>query len=108
LFDQIYVQPAAGDAGGAVGAALAFYFLSHPEKEKTNIMPHAYLGPAPKTPGNWPSSLQISTFEKEEDLFKKVASLLTEGNVLGWVQGRMEFGPRALGNRSILADPRHA
>jgi carbamoyltransferase len=106
LFDQIYVQPAAGDAGGAVGAALAFYFLSHPEKEKTNIMPHAYLGPAPKTPGNWPSSLQISTFEKEEDLFKKVASLLTEGNVLGWVQGRMEFGPRALGNRSILADPR--
>ncbi len=105
-FGKIYVQPAAGDAGGAIGAALAFNFLSPEGKKKKDPMPDVYLGPLP---GKWSgpaSSLQTTTFEKENELCEKVAELLAAGNVIGWVQGRMEFGPRALGNRSILADPR--
>jgi carbamoyltransferase len=112
IFKEIYVQPAAGDAGGAVGAALAASFISGDD----TTMPHdcmytPYLGPAY-------SDIDISRmmrkygaiaehFDSEELLTSHTAQLLAEGKVVGWFQGRMEFGPRALGNRSILADPRH-
>ncbi len=110
-FEDIYIQPAAGDGGGAVGAALYGYhaLLGQPRKF---VMEHAYWGEEHSasdteeflTQGNIP-------FEKIEDdskLIARVTDALTEGKVIGWHQGRFEWGPRALGNRSILADPRRA
>lgn len=114
IFKQIFIQPAAGDAGGALGAALAAYHLYF-EKERefgreADNMKGSYLGPEF-------SHLDIertarkfgAIFEKvpEEELYHKVALTLNEGKVIGWFQGRMEFGPRALGNRSILGDARN-
>lgn len=113
IFDEIYIQPAAGDAGGAVGAALTAYHLFF-EKERIpaqqDAMQGAYLGPdfhefeilqqlKPYKP----------VFEKleEDKLYPQVAEWLDEGKVVGWFRGRMEFGPRALGGRSILGDPRN-
>jgi carbamoyltransferase len=112
-FESIWIQPAAGDAGGALGAALALYHRYHnqplPNKNGQDQMKGAFLGPhfsdsqiqhyldAKKIP------YQVLT---EESLAPAVAGLLAEENVIGWFQHNMEFGPRALGSRSILGDPR--
>ncbi len=113
LFSQIYIQPAAGDAGGAVGAALAAYHLYY-GKQKINCafydgMNGAYLGPSfsENEVIHICKKFKIKFHPESDDgVIQKTASLLQEGNIVGWFQGRMEFGPRALGNRSILADPR--
>lgn len=114
-FEQIYVQPAAGDAGLAVGAAYYVYHqvLGNP---RTFVMDHAYWGPAFSAEQICQAleSSRISGSEfrvavlPEEELVKAAARHLANGKILGWFQGRMEWGPRALGNRSILADPRRA
>ncbi len=111
IFKEIYVQPAAGDAGGAVGAALAASFISDGAAlPTTGCMDKPYLGP-----GFSDIDIQrmmrrhgavANSFASDKELLRKTALLLAKGKVVGWFQGRMEFGPRALGNRSILADPR--
>jgi len=101
LFANIFIQPAAGDAGGAPGAALAAYHVYF-EKDRTAPQEHTYLGPAFHTLPKGPHT----TYPDTSELLKAVAARLAEGKIVGWFQGRMEFGPRALGNRSILADPR--
>ncbi len=114
-FKDIWVQPAAGDAGGAVGAALAAWHIwrgneRHPNSE-LDQMHGAFLGPA-----YGPQDIEriarkydapYRYYSSFRELAGDVARLLTEGSVVGWFQGRMEYGPRALGNRSILGDPRH-
>jgi carbamoyltransferase len=114
LFNDIFIQPAAGDAGGAIGAALAAYYLVFEKERKvltTDTMSGTYLGPefneteiehAAKT-----YKANYTKFKKFEDLSMQAAKIISEGNVVGWFQGRMEFGPRALGNRSILGDARN-
>lgn len=112
LFREVYVQPAAGDAGGALGAALAAQYLyfgaERPQPDGRDIMNGAYLGPAFTGPDiERMARRRKAVFRKaegEEELLMAVASDLAAGKVVGWFQGRMEFGPRALGNRSILAD----
>jgi carbamoyltransferase len=111
IFDRVWIQPAAGDAGGALGAALAAGYLT--TGAVRTVDPHdsmqgAYLGPA-FSPEGIARALQTYGLayehpETEEALLRRTARTLAEGNVVGWFQGRMEFGPRALGNRSILAD----
>ncbi|MFC3095512.1 hypothetical protein DRW07_08655 [Alteromonas sediminis] len=115
LFQQdfvhaLWVQPAAGDAGGALGAALmAFYAHNAVEPDAVDSMQGAYLGPAyselevSDACAKWQAPYQIL---HKISLPQTVATWLTQGDVVGWFQGRMEFGPRALGNRSILGDPR--
>ena len=112
-FEDIWVQPAASDAGGALGAALSVWYeylgnSRKVEREKDPLQ-GSYLGPEF-------SNTEIREFLNKHDipfhelsdneLIKKTAALLAKRNVVGWFQGRMEFGPRALGGRSILADPR--
>ena len=113
-FDNIWIQPAAGDAGGALGAALSAYHL-HCEKprvvqKKPDAMSGSYLGPeftqAEIEKGLNDSGAKFTWAKKDADLLKKVTTALVDGKAVGWMQGRMEFGPRALGNRSILGDPR--
>jgi carbamoyltransferase len=110
-FERIYIQPAAGDAGGAVGAALVGYHLQlgRPRRANGDAMRGAYLGPA-FTQADIETRLTGcgAKFERLDDaaLISTCARDLAEGKALGWFQGRMEFGPRALGNRSILGDPR--
>tara|TARA_B100001093_G_scaffold519849_1_gene610915 strand:- start:1179 stop:3017 length:1839 start_codon:yes stop_codon:yes gene_type:complete len=113
IFDNIWIQPAAGDAGGALGAALSIWHLHYNKKRKISVdrdsMKGAYLGPEF-------SNDEIETdlracgavFKKltEKELIEQVASALANEKAIGWMQGRMEFGPRALGGRSIIADPR--
>lgn len=115
IFKDIFIQPAAGDAGGALGAAQAAYHIYF---GKERVRPSAldgmkgsYLGPEYAD-----SDVQrvikkynavCKHFYNYNDLCKEVATRLSEGNVVGWMQGRMEFGPRALGGRSILGDPRN-
>ena len=112
LFKNIWIQPASGDAGGALGAAQAFYYQELDNKReilKTDLMKGSYLGP------------QFSDDQVENELkncganykklnldqiIKDTANALSEEKAVGWFQGRMEFGPRSLGNRSIIADPR--
>ncbi len=112
LFENVYIQPAAGDAGGALGAALAAYYL-HFKKERiyTNefdLMQNSKLGPSynsleiKRAIEN--SKLNFLAFNYQE-LIAKSAELLNQGKIIGWFQGRAEFGPRALGSRSILANP---
>ena len=108
-FRDMFVQPAAGDAGGAVGAAYYAYntLLKHP---RTYVMNDAFLGPEF-------SNEEIETFLRQKgipyreydrgELLRETASLIAQQQVVGWFQGRMEFGPRALGSRSILADARN-
>jgi carbamoyltransferase len=112
-FDRIWVQPAAGDAGGALGAAL---FTWHQLLDKPRTVTDSdqqrgsFLGPA------WSdrdveefclgAGLDARRFDREEELLEAVTNLLVDGKIVGWYQGRMEFGPRALGARSILGDPR--
>lgn len=112
IFEHLYIQPAAGDAGGAVGAALAalhLYFDEDRTPELPDSMQGAYLGPE-FLPIDIERALRKyrPVFEQFDDveLFDITAELLDQGNVIGWFQGRMEFGPRALGGRSIIADPR--
>jgi carbamoyltransferase len=107
---QLWVQPAAGDAGGAVGVAHYVYNTLH-KRPRSAAWTHAYLGPEF-------SDAEIARFLDEAgakyetladaELVTRTAKLISESNVIGWFQGRMEFGPRALGGRSILADPRDA
>jgi carbamoyltransferase len=115
IFKNIYIQPAAGDAGGALGAAqIAHYMYFGQERviyDNEDSMTGAFLGP------EYTEKEVIQTFDKLkavyrksenfDDLCSEVATLIDEGNVIGWFQGRMEFGPRALGNRSILGDARN-
>jgi len=117
-FAQIWIQPAAGDAGGAVGAALAAYhgFAGQPRLNGATAggdhMGGAYLGPAfPEAETQARLTAEGAVFdviEEEAALLDVTAQALADGCAVGWFQGRMEFGPRALGNRSILADPRSA
>ena len=110
-FDQIFVQPAAGDAGGALGAALGAYHLQMGQKRQVNgdAMRGSYLGPV-FAQSDIESRLRSSGAKfkvlEDSELVEACADDLSQGKALGWFQGRMEFGPRALGNRSILGDPR--
>ena len=113
IFEQIWIQPAAGDAGGALGAALGAYYL-HAKKPRAQSygldgMSGSYLGPA-YTQDDIEQRLGLlgAKFEvlNDQELIDFSAKALADGKVIGWHQGRMEFGPRALGGRSILADPR--
>jgi len=115
IFDDIWIQPAAGDAGGALGAALAAWHIWK-DKDRNIInnpdsMKGAYLGPefTDRQIENVARKYNAKYihFDNFEELTKKVASLLDKGKVVGWFQGRMEYGPRALGNRSILGDARN-
>jgi carbamoyltransferase len=112
-FKDIWIQPAAGDAGGAIGAALSAWYQYGNQPRIINgkdAMQGSYLGP----------NFSLTEIEKylqdiravfhyytDSELFVQVANLLDQGNVVGWFQGRMEFGPRALGDRSIIGDPRN-
>ena len=113
IFDNIWIQPAAGDAGGALGAALSVWYLKYAKNRKLisgkDSMNGSYLGPSYSD-----SAIENDLIEcgakfhklKEEILIEKVAEALVDEKAIGWIQGRMEFGPRALGGRSIIADPR--
>ena len=112
IFDNIWIQPAAGDAGGSLGAALALWHIDQGNKRSVNLnddMKGSYLG----------TEYNQEEIEKElkavganfetlnyEELIDKTAEFLSNEKAIGWFQGRMEFGPRALGGRSILGDPR--
>jgi carbamoyltransferase len=114
-FENVFVQPAAGDAGLAVGAAfhVEHQILGRPRKF---VMEHAYWGPgyseeqmrgALNDSGVSASDYDVRSLD-EEQVAKETARLISEGNIVGWYQGRAEWGPRALGNRSIVVDPRRA
>ncbi len=113
-FKAVYVQSAAGDAGGAIGAALAVN-AARASRPTRHPMEHAYWGPEFSDEQIVSTLLaageDLATFERRrvtdiDELCDRVARAIADGNVVGWFQGRMEWGPRALGNRSILADPR--
>jgi len=113
-FRNIWVQPAAGDAGGAVGAALAAYHIEFGKARETNNaldgMTGAYLGPAYDADSIAErlrvAGARFDVIDDDDDLYEQTVGALVGEKAVGWFQGRMEFGPRALGNRSILADPR--
>jgi carbamoyltransferase len=112
-FKRIWIQPASGDAGGAVGAALSAYhgFASKPRTvvSSGDGMSGAYLGPAydqSDIEARLSNQKAKFTVLSDKKLISETATALAEGKAIGWMQGRMEFGPRALGNRSILGDPR--
>jgi len=112
IFNKIWIQPAAGDAGGSLGAALAYWHQELKKKRTVNLkdnMNGSYLGP--KFENNVIEKelkLLNANFKKheEDEIINILAKELSEEKTAGWFQGRMEFGPRALGGRSILADPR--
>jgi carbamoyltransferase len=110
-FKRLFVQPAAGDAGGSVGAAAMAHARITGEPPLVKRLEHVYLGPANSVSEAYKlltaSSAKFQDFRgREDELIKFIVDRLIEGKVIGWSQGRMEFGPRALGARSILADPR--
>lgn len=113
IFENIWVQPSSGDAGGALGAAL-FAWYQYLDKERSgfddmDFMAGSYLGPAWSDDEiiQWLNYSNIKYHHRSEiDLLKEVAAYIAGEKVVGWFQGKMEFGPRALGNRSILGDPR--
>ena len=117
IFKRIFIQPAAGDAGGALGAALAAHYIYFGEQRKSDpskldSLKGSYLG-TEHSSSDITNALKkfkpvFEYYEDEAVLLQKVAALIASGNVIGWHQGRMEFGPRALGARSILADARNA
>ena len=114
-FDNIWIQPAAGDAGGALGAALAVHYLMLNESRTVdttgNDMQGSYLGSGFSQNEIEQRLTELgAVFETldDEQLITQTAQALASGKAVGWHQGRMEFGPRALGNRSILADPRNS
>ncbi len=117
-FKEVYIQSAAGDSGGSIGAAYTVWhqLLNHP---RAFVMQHSYWGP--RYSANQIQSLlqersndidsaqcTITRYDNELALCQRTAQAISEGKVIGWFQGRMEWGPRALGNRSILGDPRRA
>jgi carbamoyltransferase len=117
-FRDLYVQAAAGDAGGAIGAAYAVW-NEVLRKPRVHVMEHAYLGPAfsderieaeleAQMAECRDAGCTIRRIDDEDELCRTTAGLIAEGKVVGWFQGRMEWGPRALGNRSIVCDPRRA
>ena len=112
IFENIWIQPASGDAGGSLGAALALWYLENKKNRKVNPnddMNGSFLGPeySQKQIEKELKSLGAKFESLSEDmLIGKTAAALSSGNAIGWFQGRMEFGPRALGARSILGDPR--
>ncbi len=113
LFDDIWIQPAAGDAGGAIGAAQIVYhqYLGKtvPDKNGRDIQKGSYLGPqyTNETIAEFLKTHHLPhTYLNDYELFNTTTDLLIEEKVVGWFQGRMEFGPRALGNRSIIGDVR--
>ena len=118
-FKKVYVQSAGGDAGGSIGAAFATWHKLGGEKAKRHfVMDHAYWGPS-ATPAEIASAIAARqkdfdaagcTIEQMDEaaLCARTAQAIAEGKVIGWFQGRLEWGPRALGNRSILGDPRRA
>jgi carbamoyltransferase len=116
-FKRVYVQSAAGDAGGAIGAAYAVW--QQAGGKRSFVMDHAYWGPqfssadiaallARRRQDIEASGCKAETIKDEDELCRRTAAAIAEGNVIGWFQGRMEWGPRALGNRSIVCDPRRA
>ena len=111
IFEKIWIQPAAGDAGGSLGAALGYWYneLNKPRKILKDQMEGSFLGPHYNTDfiEEKLKSLKANYKKKfSDEIFQTTAKKLSEGKIVGWFQGRMEFGPRALGARSILADPR--
>jgi carbamoyltransferase len=113
IFENIWIQPAAGDAGGALGAALSAWHLHHAKERKVSperdAMKGAFLGPNFSDDEIEAEFIACGArFKKlsENELIDQVASCLADEKAIGWMQGRMEFGPRALGKRSIIADPR--
>lgn len=114
IVERLFIQPASGDAGGALGAALAYYHIGK-NKQLRNAdaagdnMKGSLLGPSYGNDQIWAAARRYSfssTEHTDHELFEEVTLGLQQGKVIGWHQGRMEYGPRALGNRSILADPR--
>jgi len=113
LFERIWIQPAAGDAGGSLGAALAAHHIAHGRPRtppsSSDAMQGSYLGPQ-FTPAEIRTALDLAGARydelEEEEMVEHTAQALAAGQAVGWMQGRMEFGPRALGARSILADAR--
>ena len=112
IFENIWIQPAAGDAGGSLGAALALWHLENKNKREINFnddMNGSYLGPEftqkeiEKELNTLGANFEVLEYE---DLMNITSENLLNEKAIGWFQGRMEFGPRALGNRSILGDPR--
>ena len=113
IFDNIWIQPASGDAGGALGAALSVWYLNYNKDRiitsKRDEMKGAFLGPEFS---DYEIESELNKYGavysklSEEKLIECVANFLTDEKAIGWMQGRMEFGPRALGGRSIIADPR--
>jgi carbamoyltransferase len=109
-FKRVFIQPAAGDAGCSLGAAYAVYH-SLLKKPRSQAMEHAYYGPAFSSDQCAAALREVGLgFDTlaDEEMLPQVARLIADGAIVGWFQGRMEFGPRALGNRSFLADPRRA
>jgi len=112
IFDKIWIQPAAGDAGGSLGAALALWHLDQGNERKVNPnddMKGSYLGPEfnqNQIEEELKSIGAIFEIVEYKELIDLASSYLSKEKAIGWFQGRMEFGPRALGNRSILGDPR--
>ena len=117
-FRRVYVQSAAGDAGGAIGAAFAVWHKLG--GERSFVMDHAYWGPqfgrerhrkllfAQRRSEIDEAGCSVENIPDEDELCRRTAAAIAEGKVVGWFQGRMEWGPRALGNRSIVCDPRRA
>jgi carbamoyltransferase len=116
-FKEVFVQPAAGDNGTAIGAA---FYVQHSllRRPREYVMSHAYTGPGfddaqvsaaieGARANGWDPRIAVRRLD-DADLYREVATAVAAGKVVGWFQGRMEFGPRALGNRSIVADPRRA
>ncbi len=119
-FRKVYVQSAGGDAGGSIGAAFATWHKVEGDKAKRHfVMDHAYWGPS-ATPDEIAGAIAarradfdaanctIERVADEASLCRRTAQAISEGKVIGWFQGRLEWGPRALGNRSILGDPRRS
>ena len=116
-FKKVYIQSAAGDAGGAIGAAFTTWYRHNDKTRHAFKMPHAYWGPAfsnaqikqlldGQATELDANACEINRIDDVQQLFRETAGAIAEGKIVGWFQGRMEWGPRALGNRSILCDPR--
>ena len=112
IFENIWIQPASGDAGGAIGAALSFWYANHAQERNLSYdydqMNGSYLGPEFSDNEINRSLIDCgANFHKvnEDELIDRVSTYIKEGKAIGWMQGRMEFGPRALGGRSIIASP---
>nr|WP_319394455.1 carbamoyltransferase N-terminal domain-containing protein [uncultured Desulfobacter sp.] len=107
-FQDIFIQPAAGDAGAAIGAALAIATQSDPVSTSESMMPHAFWGPSfsnEQIQAVLDKHPVVYEYMEISELTEHVAKAVWDNKIVGWFQGRMEFGPRALGNRSLLANP---